>query len=360
MVQISQTNSKITSKRMYHPNFRITNRILNNLTEIASAREVTLNAHLVPKWEVALRREALIKSTHSSTSIEGNPLTLKEVSELAAGRKVMATRKDKQEVLNYLHVLDKISEFVKDNRITKEDVLKLHHRITKDTLENLGDSGVYRNRQVVVGNRFTGEVIFRPPDTRDVPRLMKELVEWLNSKGVQELNPVLVAGISHYEFVRIHPFIDGNGRTARVLATMILYLKGFDTKRFFTLDDYYDSDRAAYYKALRSVNQKTLDLTGWLEYFTEGVTLSVAKVKERILRLSSERLRRDKKGQIALTERQMRLVERIIDQGRITNREIREMFHISNRAAMDEISKLLKLNVIKSVGKGRSVHYVLE
>ena len=78
---------------------------------------------------------------------------------------------------------------------------------------------------------------------------MEKLVEWLNSSDAQEFNPVLVAGVTHYEFVIIHPFIDWNGRTARVLATLILYLRGFDTKRFFTLDDYYDSDRASYYKA---------------------------------------------------------------------------------------------------------------
>ena len=112
-----------------------------------------------------------------------------------------------------------------------------------------------------------------------------------------------MAGISHYELVRIHPFVDGNGRTARALATLILYLRGFDIKRFFALDDYYDSDRPAYYAALQSVNQETLDLTGWLEYFTGGVLISLSKVKERVLQLSLEKRKRNAKGQIALSER---------------------------------------------------------
>jgi len=153
--------------------------------------------------------------------------------------------------------------------------------------------------------------------------------------------------------------VDGNGRTARVLAALILYLRGFDTKQFFCLDDYYDADRLAYYRALQSVDQETLDLTNWLEYFAEGVNVSIDTVKERVIRLSSERLRKGEKGQIALTERQMRIVEFINRSGRITNRDVREMFKLSNRAALDEINKLIELQVLKSEGKGRGLHYLL-
>jgi len=123
-------------------------------------------------------------------------------------------------------------------------------------LENPSDCGVYRNRYVVVGNRVTGEIIFRPPENEEVPGLVKDLVEWVNSDEAKELDPILVAGVAHYEFVRIHPFVDGNGRTARALATLILYLRGFDTKQFFCIDDYYDSDRQAYYSALQGVDRK--------------------------------------------------------------------------------------------------------
>lgn len=155
-------------------------------------------------------------------------------------------------------------------------------------------------------------------------------------------------------------FIDGNGRTARVLATLILYLRGFDAKQFFCLDDYYDSDRPAYYRVLQSVDQKTLDLIGWLEYFVEGVKVSISAVKERVIRLSSERLRRTQRGQIALTEKQMRIVEFINENGRITNRNVREMFKISSQAAHKEIMKLVKPDVIKAVGKGRNISYQLK
>jgi len=192
-----------------------------------------------------------------------------------------------------------------------------------------------------------------------VPNLIRDLVKWINSKEAKELDPILESGIVHYEFVRIHPFVDGNGRTARVLAALILYLRGFDTKQFFCLDDYYDSDRPDYYKALQSVDQDTLDMTNWLEYFVKGVNVSIEAVKERVIRLSSERLRKTERGQIALTERQMRIVEFINQNGTITNRDVRKMFRISDRAALKEIRKLVDLKVTKSEGKGRSLYYVL-
>jgi len=344
---------------MFKPNFRYTNKIVNNLLEISTAREVILNSPFIPKWEVTLRREAIIRNAHSSTAIEGNNLSLVQVSDIAQGREVMASRKDKQEVLNYLKVLENLGKITDGKKITQKDVLSIHRILTKETLENNSDCGKYRNRYVVVGNRLTKEIIFKPPSNKDVPKLMKALVEWLNSEEAKELDSVIEAGIAHYEFVRIHPFVDGNGRTARVLATLILYLRGFDTKQFFCLDDYYDSDRQAYYKALQGVDQKTLDLTGWLEYFVKGVNISINTVKERVIRLSSERLRKTKRGQIALTERQMKIIEFINQNGRIRNRDIREMFDISNRAAMNEISKLLDMKVLRRIGKGRNTRYEL-
>jgi len=344
---------------MFKPKYSITPDILNNLIKTAEAKAVVDNAYLVPKWEVVLRREALIKNAHASTAIEGNPLSLEQVSELAMGRDIMATRKAKAEVLNYLKVLEDLPVLAEDGKITEKVILKIHRLLTKDVLENPEDSGVYRNRQVVIGNRRTGVITFRPPDTKDVPILMKEFVKWLNSKEASETNPVLTAGMSHYEFVRIHPFIDGNGRTARALASLILYLKGFDTKRFFALDDYYDSDRQSYYRALQSVDSKTLDITEWLEYFTYGVALQIEKVKERVLSLSSDLKRKQLKGQIALTERQMRIVGRINDYGHITNKTIREMFKLSDEGALKEIKKLLAIGVIKAEGKGRNIRYLL-
>lgn len=349
----------LIKKMMFEPNFKYTNKIVRNLTAIAASRTFVLNAPLVPKWEVSLRREAMLRSAHSSTAIEGNPLSLEEVSKLAAGRDIIVRRKDKQEVLNYLKALEMMPDFAGREPFTVKDFLKLHKTVTDKTLENPKDEGVFRNRDVFVGNRFTGEVVYKPPSTDKVSLLVDSFLNWFNSKEVIEIDSVIHAGITHYEIVRIHPFIDGNGRTARVMATLILYKKGFDVKRFFSLDDYYDHDRNSYYNALKSVDQKTLDITGWLEYFTDGVAVSIKAVKDKVIGLSKNIKYLKERGQIALTERQMRIVEEIIEKGKITNREMRQIFNISDEAVRKEINKLIKLGVLKSEGKGRSAYYAL-
>lgn len=345
---------------MFNPNFKYTNKIVNNLVQIASARGAVLNSYLVPKWEISLRRDALIRAAHASTAIEGNPLTLEEVSQLARGRKVTAARKAKQEVLNYLKVLETIEKYQEQGKITEKIILKLHKDVTKETLEAPEHEGRYRELQVYVGNRITGEVVFMPPPPGEVPELMGEFIEWINSNDSSNLDPVIVAGLSHYEFVRIHPFVDGNGRTARALATLVLNLRGFDIKKFFALDDYYDSDRAAYYNALKSVDKKILDLTQWLEYFTDGVLLSILKVKEKVLRLSLEGHKKAARGQVALTEKQAKIVGHIISDGRITSSEIQKMLKISRQAAHKELIKLIELNLIEQKGTGRAIYYVIK
>jgi Fic family protein len=234
--------------------------------------------------------------------------------------------------------------------------------LTVHTLEDAKDSGVYRsarNKYVVVGNRLTGEISFRPPTNKELPQLMQDYVQWLNSDKARKLDPVIMAGVAHYEFVRIHPFVDGNGRTARVIAALILRIRGFDTKQFFCLDDYYDMDRSEYYQALKTVDPQKRDLTRWLEYFVEGLAVSIAAVRERVVRLSAERVRAKKKGQIALTERQMRIVESINKNGKISVSGIAILFKITRQAALKEIGKMLEMEIVKREGQARASCYVL-
>jgi len=348
----------------FNPKYTITDKILQNLTLITSAREVIEQASMVPRWEAKLRRRALLHNTHSSTAIEGNKLSLEQVESLSQGREVIATHKDKQEVLNYLEALEKIPDFAGVDSINTETLLKIHKTITRKTLDNPSDCGVFRNRQVYVGKRvfdatgFREEVVYMPPETEKVPELVREFLDWINNGKIREVNSVLLAGIAHYEIARIHPFIDGNGRTARLLATLIFYLSGFDHRRIFALDDYYDRDRPAYYAALGTVDKETLDLTEWLEYFTDGVAFSVNEAKEAVLRLGSKG-KKGLKPQVALTPKQMQIVEFINTYGKVTNKELQSLFKISAQAVHKELSKLVELKVIKPRGQGRSSAYIL-
>ena len=348
--------------RMYKPHYQITDKIVNCLTEIAVAREIVEKARLVPKWEISLRRDALIHSVHSSTHIEGNSLSLEEVSQLALGREISAIRKDKQEVLNYLQVLSNLERYIPKDKITVQHLLQIHGDLVKKTLNRSEDEGIFRNRQVVVGYKDSeGRTVitFRPPPTKDVPRLVQHFLDWLNEPNIQQMNPILVAGVTHYEIVRIHPFIDGNGRTARTLATLVQLMQEFDTKRFFAIDDYYDSDRMAYYAALKSVDSRTINITKWLEYFCEGVAFSVGRVKEKVLALSGSKKVTASLEQVALTKRQMQIVEVMSKSGKITSKEMQDMFKITPQAIHKEMKKLMGLKVVKLVGEGRGAHYQL-
>lgn len=347
----------------FNPKYTITEKILNNLTAIASAREVIEQAHLVPKWEARLRRQALIHNTHSSTAIEGNKLTLEQVEALVEGKEVIATNKDKQEVLNYKEAIEQIPILAEKGKIRIADLLNIHRLITKDVMQNTTDSGVFRNRQVFVGKRifdgttFKEVVEYMPPKTEEVPQLVQEFTEWLNLDKSWGLNPVILAGIVHYEIARIHPFIDGNGRTARLAAMLILYLSGFDHRRIFALDDYYDRDRQAYYAALKTAQQSNGDITQWLEYFTDGILYSVTEAKAAVLKVGSKR--KNGQTQIALTPRQMKIVEFINVNGKVTNKDLQKLFNISAQAVHKELVKLVELKVIKPVGEGRAGHYIL-
>jgi Fic family protein len=345
--------------RTFLPEFSYTHAMVKRLTTITAAREVILHAHLVPKWEASIRREQLIRAAHASTAIEGNPLTLEEVSRLAEGRDVMAARRAKAEVLNYLRVLEHIDTYQKGGQISQENILALHRDITEGTLDDPATEGVFRKVRVVVGNRRTKEVVYSAPSPKEVPVLMAAFIAWLNSDTTHQMHPVLVAGIAHYELVRIHPFVDGNGRTARALATLILAMREFDIKRFFTLDDFYDSDRPAYYAVLKAVNNTYPDSTIWLEYFTEGVEISLHRVKERVLLLSSDEHRKALGGQVALSERQMKIIEHIHAHGSVKSGDLMRLFGISRQAAGKELAQMVERNLLKTEGKGRATQYVM-
>ncbi len=345
----------------FKANFKYTAKIVNNLTGIAGAREIIQNAAILPQWEVKLRKEAILKMAHHSTSIEGNPLSLEEVSALIRGEDVAAREVDKREVLNYVRMLEYIDDLGerRQDKITERTILEIHRHNTQGVLPE-EQSGIYRKVPVMVANSATGEVIFRPPAVDEVPGLMGEFVEWLNSPESKEMHPILAAGVAHYEFVRIHPFVDGNGRTARALTTLILYLQGFDTKRFFALDDYYNENRARYYAALRTVNPETIDTTEWMEYFTEGVAVSMEKVKSAILEFSLDRRMKNAKGQVYLNERQMKVLRYLQTHTRLTTKEYVEMFNVAERTARYHLDELIRLELIEAVGKKRGRYYRLK
>jgi Fic family protein len=179
---------------------------------------------------------------------------------------------DKKEVKNYIDVLKYIDSLEESSEIVEEVLLEIHRLTVKGILPD-SSAGSYRKVRVVIGNPKTGKVTYIPPVPEEVPLLTRSFLEWLNNEEALDLMPAVQAGIAHYELARIHPFIDGNGRAARALATFILTKKGFDTKKFFALEEYYNEDRPAYYSVLANADAKGGDLTEWLEYFLLALLL---------------------------------------------------------------------------------------
>lgn len=345
---------------MYTPSFTITNKLLKNIGIIEAAKEVIENALLVPAWEAKFREEAMVRTVHHGTHIEGNELNFTEAGKVLAGAKIVGRDRDIQEVLNYRNVLKFIEDFDKPE-ISQETVKHIHELTVYRLLaeEVIGD---YRKTQVVVKNSQTGEITFRPPPGVEVPFLMADFLKWLNSTSYDDMHTAFKAGITHYELVRIHPFLDGNGRVARSVATLVLFRDGYDIKRFFSLEEYYDREPLLYYEALQNVGKLQGNMTAWLEYFTEGLSIELARIKEKIKTLSTDlKIKRSLGGQqLALTERQIKIVEFVQENGFLQNKSFFELFPmISEDTVLRELKDLIKKGIVKKEGSTKGVRYVL-
>ena len=338
---------------MFEPQFTYTDKIVNYIAEIASAKEVISNAKIIPLYDTKLKQEALIRSSHYSTSIEGNPLNLDEVETLIKNNQEPTTKAE-QEVLNYFNVLNQLNNYC-DKPITKNTILSVHKDLTKDLLKNPEYEGKFRDTRVFIGNLHTQKINYMPPDAYKVPYLVDELLDWLNN-STDEMYPVIIAGILHYELVRIHPFVDGNGRTSRLMATLILSIHKFNIDNYFTLDEFYNIDRQAYVDALNSAD-KNHDLTNWLEYFCRGVLYSIDKVKSEVLKLAEITSKYD--TAIKLTPNEISVLNLIEEKKHIQNKDIQEMLNISPQGSYKIIRKLKDKKLIESRGKGRNTEYIL-
>ena len=223
---------------------------------------------------------ALVEAYHT-THIEGSRLSLEESERLLAGDAVPeAGPDDIRELLNYRDAFEFVSTWLgSGGPITEGLVREIHKRLVEGVRGGSAAPGAYRCIQNHVVNSATGEVVYTPPPAYEVPILMRQLTDWLNRES--DVYPVLVSGIAQFQLVHIHPFLDGNGRASRLLSTLCLCRAGYDFKRLFTISEYYDRDRTAFYRAIQGVRERDMDLTGWLEFFTARLATQLDEVKAR-------------------------------------------------------------------------------
>ncbi len=335
------------------------------LTDIAEAKAVIERARLLPKQELKLRRQALIRMSHSSTAIEGNLLNAKEVEAVITNKKMDAPARDVYVVQNYLKALRYIGQVVKTKKpITEKVVLRIHRLVTDKTLAP-ASSGRYRNGPVYVVRRHYGgkqEIVYTAPNTKLVPRLMSGLVSWIQTSEKGNVNPVIVAGIVHQEIAAIHPFNDGNGRTARALATLVLYRRGYDFRRLFALEDYYNTDRPAYYAAINigeNYEMRRADFTPWLHYFVKGFKEEIDQVKHSVVSLSVKKVDAGVDSQVYLGKEQVSILDFLDTVQKIAVSDVMDILHCPKRTAQLQLQKLKKLKMIKQINKGPASKYVL-
>lgn len=347
---------------MYEPNFTITPRINSAVAEIERLRTIVERSRILPTKEVVLRQRASVEATRSSTGIEGNPLTEKEVELVLAGQKVSASEHFITEVVNYKKALSFIEKFAQNGKpITSGDILSVHSIVMKGLLPK-EKVGVFRKTPIYIVDIIGGKdnVRYQGPVPHSVANLLKDLLVWLVDEAHQ-MHPLLAAGIFHYECVSIHPFSDGNGRVTRLLTLLYLYQKGYGFRKILVPDNYYFADRQKYYRALNQAHdyshQRAADMTPWLSYFIDGILTVARDVTQKVTAVSVTGSRRDV---VTLTEEDYRIIDFISSMGSGTIDDIVSAVKSPRRTIQRRLSRLVKSDILDRIGKGPATRYRLK
>ena len=286
----------MTTKKLasFHPTFTISPAVAGSLMRIEGVKQTIQALPITPRVLANLRETARLFSTHYSTMIEGNRLTQEQVAQVIGGGQHFPGReRDQDEVKGYYAALDETERQAKRRERVSEATVQRLHALVMEGGKTRVKSTSYRDGQNVIRDAGSNRIVYMPPEGKDVPRLMEQLMAWINQKD--ELPVPVKAGIAHYQFATIHPYYDGNGRTARLLTTLILHLGTYDLKGLYALEEYYARDLKAYYEALTIgpshnyyMGRAEADITRWIAYFIGGMATSFERVRDQALREANQ------------------------------------------------------------------------
>lgn len=336
---------------MLNPKFSLTPKLLTNLTEIERFYGQLEGIRIPQQLQLNLERTNLIQSSYASNSIEGNPLSVGEVTNLILNDRVPTNRSEK-EVLNYFSILKQL-----DSKTTDPFSVSLILNIHKELLTGVDDEikGQIRNVPIVVGRRQIDQPIIikhNPPfhDRINIENSLNDLTKWLIST---KDSPILQAGIFHHEFVYLHPFEDGNGRVCRLSTALILLSHNYQINKYFVLDDYYDIDRELYSDSLHSADSG--DKTTWLEYFTDGVKYSLqsalGRVQEGLTKLTLD---------VRPSPREQEALEIAKQYKEITSADLVRELKITRQQAFNLLKALSEKGFLDKKGTTKNSYYVLK
>ena len=324
----------------WKPHYSLTPLIARCLMDIEAARAVVEHTPLTPAVRDELRRRARLRSTHYSTRIEGNRLTLVEAQQVIEGQKTQfhGRERDVREVRNYWNALLRVEEWAARQTPLTEDLIRQLHALVEKGPRTKPTP--YRDGQNVIREAASGGLIYMPPEAKDVPGLMAALVAWVNRAEKENLPAPLIAGLIHYQFVTIHPYYDGNGRTARLLATFILHRGGYGLSGFFSLEEHHARDLDAYYHSLAVHphhnyygGRAEADLTAWLEYFMSTLRDVFVAAREEALSLAEQGVQAEPE-EMRLLDHRARVVLALFNRtDRITTHQVAQALGLSPRMA---------------------------
>lgn len=333
----------------FSPAFTITETITNNLNLIERARGFLDAATLSEHWLSAMQNKMLVLEAHHTTHIEGTQLTLDDSKKLWSGERIdNADPDDVRELLNYRDAFELVAGNLKSGYPISEGLIReIHKRLVQGVRGNAAAPGEYRKVPNYVVNSLTKEVIYTPPPAHEVPLMMVELIKWINLD--KKTPPVLMSGVAQFQLVHIHPFLDGNGRTARLLSTLCLYQQDYDFKRLFTISEYYDRNRQDYYQAIQSVRNHQMDMTVWLEYFTEGLATQLKEVRTQAEQIIKTDLVLSTASKTEMKERTRKVLEYLLAQGKATLNQCEQALIIPRRTLQRDLKLLVEKGFIKEV-----------
>ena len=331
----------------FDPQFTITSRIASALMRIEAAREAVRHLPITPAVLASLRETARLYSTHYSTMIEGNRLTQEQVSRVVEKLEHFPGReRDEREVLGYYAALEKVEQLAAANGPVTEQQIKLLHALVMAGGTSRVKATSYRDGQNVIRDGRSRRIVYMPPEAKDVPALMTQLVAWIKNSALAGLPCPIRAGIAHYQFATIHPYYDGNGRTARLLTTLILHLGSYDLKGLYSLEEYYARNLPAYYEAITigpSHNyyggRAESDITKWVDYFCQGVADSFENVRKRAQEAANTGAGDESARLRNLDPRQRKALALFRRSDAITSRDVQALFTLSQRTARNLLSQ---------------------
>lgn len=317
----------------FNLNYTISKNIMNNILKIEQLKEQIKTLPVTTHLMASLRESAKLTTTHYSTKIEGNRLTQEEVIAVIKNQKTIPQRqRDEKEIKGYYNALEYVEKLSqKKTFLTESEIQKIHSLVESDDKQTK-----YRDGQNVITDSLTGEIVYMPPEAKDVQLLMTDFVNWLN---YDDETPVLIkAAIAHYQYVTIHPYYDGNGRSARLLTTLILHKNGYDLKGIYSLEEYYAKDLKGYYEAITIgpshnyyLGRAESDITKWIEYFILGVKQSFENVYNKA---KAETGAKDLAPVLrALDIKQRKILDLFENQKTITSNDVAIFFNFSPRTA---------------------------